>query len=124
MNLDQRGFMFGWFKPRCTVDSTTREWIDRRWKWLSDEFGSDLMIESPTVLPTNEFFPDRYDERDDQTVRALFDRVCEYMHVPRELVDLEIFCDEGRPETVNQHGHAMGGAAGLYQEGERFQIKI
>jgi len=49
------------FRPRCPVDPTTRGWINRRWKWLMDEFGSDFMIDAPTVLPASQFFPDRYD---------------------------------------------------------------
>jgi hypothetical protein len=102
----------------------TREWIEKRWRWLTDEFGSDLMIESATVLPTNEFFPDEYNPRDEDTVRALFDRVCEYMHVPRDLVDLELFSEDRRPHMVNEHGHALGGAAGLYEEGARTKIKL
>src|SRR5688572_1324138 len=116
--------LFNWFKSRCPVDPTTRQWIDQRWKWLTNEFGSDLMVGSPTILPTNEFFPDRYDERDDDSVRMLLNRVCEYMQVPVDLVDWKIFSDEGRPQTVNRDGHEIGGAAGLYQEGERFAISI
>jgi hypothetical protein len=53
--------VFSWLRPRCPVDPVTREWIDRRWKWLTDEFGADLMVDAMTVLPTAEFFPDEYD---------------------------------------------------------------
>ena len=118
--------MFDWFRrrPACNVDPVTRDWIDRRWRWLTDEFGSDLMIDSPTVLPTAEFFPDVYDPADEVTVRALLERVCDGMHVSRHLVDWEFFSEDRRPELVNSEGHALGGAAGLYEESERFTIRL
>jgi hypothetical protein len=117
--------MFNWLRPRprCPVDPTTRAWIDRRWRWLTDEFGPDLMIDAPTVLPTPEFFPDEYDTSDD-AVRTLVDRVCEYMHVPPDLVDLDFYSESGRPAFVDDQGRAIGGTAGLYRSGHRFTIHL
>lgn len=111
------------FRPRCPVDPTTRGWINRRWKWLMDEFGSDFMIDAPTVLPTKEFFPDSYDASE-EAVRTLVDRVCGYMHVSCDLLDLDFFSEERRPHFVDEHGHAIGGAAGLFQSGHRFTIRL
>lgn len=36
--------MFGWFpskssKPECPVDPQTKEWIERRMTWLTEQFG-------------------------------------------------------------------------------------
>jgi hypothetical protein len=108
--------MFGWFRARCPVDPVTRQWIDRRWRWLTDEFGADLMIDSPTVLPTAEYFPDEYNASED-SVRCLLDRVCEYMHVTPELVDLKFYSEANRPQCVNENGLAIGGTAGLFEDG-------
>src|SRR5947207_1575910 len=117
------GRMLWFFQPRCPVDQVTRDWIDRRWKWLTDEFGGDFMIDAPTVLPTPEFFPDAYDGSED-AVRALVERVCEYMHVPPDLVDLEFYSEANRPEFVNENGLAIAGTAGLFEEGSRHIIHL
>jgi hypothetical protein len=105
------------------LDPLARDWIDQRWHWLTDEFSSELMIDSPTVLPTNEFFPDPYDASD-EAVRALTDRVCDYMRVSRHLVDIEFYSESNRPDFVNEHGQAIGGTAGLYDEGARYTIHL
>jgi hypothetical protein len=51
--------MFG-SKPTCPLDPPTQEWIDRRWQWLTEEFGSERLQSAPVILPTPEFFPDAY----------------------------------------------------------------
>jgi hypothetical protein len=81
------------------------------------------MLDAPTVLPTAEFFPDPYDASDD-AVGTLVDRVCEYMHVPRRLVDLDFFSEHDRPGFVDEAGHAIGGVAGLYHAGYRHTIRL
>lgn len=115
--------MFNWFRPHCPVDPTTRRWIERRWRWLTDEFGPDLMIDAPTVLPTAEFFPDRYDASPD-AVRTLLDRACGYMHVSPDLIDLDYFSEEGRPDFVDARGRAIGAIAGLFEDGHRVTIHL
>jgi hypothetical protein len=111
------------FRPRCPVDPTTRGWINRRWKWLMDEFGSDFMIDAPTILPTHEFFPDRYDA-DEKSVTRLVHRVCDYMHVSSDLIDLEFFSEQNRPAFVDESGQPIAGTAGLFQPGRRFTIHL
>jgi hypothetical protein len=116
--------MFGWLRGCCTVDSVTKDWIENRWRWLTDQFGADAMIDSPTVLPTAEFFPDHYD-RTEQSARKLVDRVCDWMSVESSLIDLQFFVRPKRPTFVNQHGHAIGETAGTYHKGDsKFVVRI
>ena len=64
-------------------------------EWLLEEFGSDTFRRVTVVLPTDEFFPDSY-SADEEDARALLDRVCEYMSVNPDLIELEFFDDENR----------------------------
>jgi hypothetical protein len=117
--------MFGWLRNSCPIDPVTRAWIEQRYRWLTSEFGSDLMINSPTILPTNHFFPDRYD-RTDQTATAMVNRVCDYMGVDPATIDLQFFTDKTQNLVlVNDEGHALGGTAGTYRRGDsKFVIRI
>jgi hypothetical protein len=116
--------MFNWFRSSCTVDPLTRGWIDSRWRWLRDEFGVDAMLDSPTVLPTDEFFPEKYDGSE-QAVRKLVERVCDYMRVEPSSVELQFFKNANRPDLVNEQGHGIGEAIGTYHAGDtRFVIRL
>jgi hypothetical protein len=116
--------MFGWFTSSCTVDPITREWIEHRWRWLSKEFGGDTMIDSPNVLPTEQFFPDKYDRSED-AVRVLVDRVSEYMGVASSQIDLQFYNNVRRPYLINEDGHGIGEAVGTYHQGDsQFVIRI
>jgi hypothetical protein len=88
-----------------------------------DEFGSDFMINAPTILPTQEFFPDPYDGSE-RAVRRLLDRVCGYMRVSADLVDVEYFSEQHRPDFVDDAGRTIGGIAGLYEPGHRITIHL
>jgi hypothetical protein len=81
-----------------------------------DEFGHDFMKAAPTVLPTAAFFPDAYDGSG-RAVRQLFERVCGYMHVRPELIDLAFYSEGGRPALVDGAGRPIATTAGLYEGG-------
>jgi hypothetical protein len=116
--------MFNWFASSCTVDPVTRDWIDQRWRWLTDEFGVDAMINSKTVLPTPEFFPDKYDASE-SAVGTLVERVCAYMGVSPSMIDIQFYANIARPYLVNEDGHGIGEAVGTYHEGDsRFIIRL
>jgi len=114
--------MFGWFRARCPVDAAAKAWIESRLRWLTDEFELHLN-DPPVILPTAQFFPQRYDGSD-VSIRVLFDQVCGYMHVVPQLVHLDIFTPKPTPLwLVNEVGHAVPTeAAGTYQEATRKYI--
>jgi hypothetical protein len=84
--------MFGWFRPRSPCDPAAKVWVEGRLKWLSEQFGLHILLERPIILPTNEFFPDPYDGSS-KAVRRMFRRVCQYMEVDPDAVELKLFND-------------------------------
>jgi hypothetical protein len=117
--------MFGWlFPPSCPCDPAAKAWVERRLRWLSEDFDDHAFNGRPIVLPTLEFFPDRYDGSR-PTVQTLLERVCGYMDVVPDLVTLEFVADAGKIWLVNDAGDYIPHAAGTYEEGERqFIIRI
>ena len=102
--------MFGWFRPTCPCDPEAKRWVEQRLRWLTRQFGLHVLLEAPVVLPTEEFFPDRWDGSP-EAVRLLFDRVCGHMGVRPNAVRLELFTDKPL------YG-ATGFAAAQWQDGE------
>jgi hypothetical protein len=116
--------MLGWFRPTCPVDRCAKVWIEERLEWLSKQFSERNLSTGQIILPTNQFFPDRYD-RSYEAVEALLERVCGYMGVALSLVRLEIFQDGNPLWLVNEAGKAIPRAAGTYSEGsDKFDIRI
>lgn len=107
--------MFGWFRPVCPVEPHAKRWIEERLLWLADELGLDVFTRRALILPLAEFFPDRYDATD-ESVRRLVRRVCGYMDVDPDRVELEFFTDRANLWLVNENGHYLPRAAGLYDE--------
>lgn len=107
--------MLGWFKPACPVDPHAKRWIEQRLSWLAQQFGRDVFSRRALILPLQEFFPDRYDQSA-ESVRVLVDRVCAYMDVDPDRVELEFYTDRGGVWLVNERGQALPRAAGLYDE--------
>jgi hypothetical protein len=117
--------MFGWLFPAsCPCDPAAKDWVEGRLEWLAKEFDDHAFNGRPVVLPTHDFFPDRYDGSK-PSVRALLDRVCGYMDVAPGLVALKFVSDAGKIWLVNDAGQYMPHAAGTYEEGERkFVIRL
>ncbi len=116
--------MFDWlFAPSCPCDLAAKEWIEERLAWLAEEFDDHAFNGRRIVRPSPEFFPDPYDGSK-PAVRALLDRVCDYMDVVPDLVELKFVSDAGKIWTVAPD-LALPSAAGTYEEGERkFIIRI
>jgi hypothetical protein len=109
--------MFDWlFSPTCPCDPVTKRWIEERLRWLTQQFGLHLLLERPIVLPTNEFFPDPYDGSK-KAVQRMFDRVCKYMEVDPDFVELRIYTDK-TPGSIVAIDPTRGFAAGTWQGGE------
>ena len=117
--------MFGWlFRPSCPCDPAAQAWVEERLLWLAEEFDDSAFSGRRVVLPIPRFFPDPYDGSE-ETVRTLLDRVCDYMDVVPDLVDLEFVANAGKIRLVNDAGQELPGAAGTYQEGEgKFLVRI
>ncbi len=103
----------GWFTLGCPIETEDKAWIEESMLWLIEEFGDDTLRKAVIVLPTDEFFPDPFSE-DEEDVRSLVDRVCGYMGVEPERVELDFFTDESRglqralPSYESSHGGALG----------------
>jgi hypothetical protein len=107
--------MFNWFHPAVPLELNAKHWVEQRLAWLSDQFGYDVFVRRAVILPLEEFFPDPYDGSD-ETVRVLLDRVCRYMDVEPDRVELELFSNPKDFYLVNEEGHYLPtGAAGTYQ---------
>ena len=106
--------MFGFSRPSLPVTPEQRAWIDGRANWIADEFGEARLREVRVIVPTPEFFPDRFDGKESD-VLPIFDRVCGYMGVDSNRVDVYLY-DDGRPDLGPGfliQGDRRG-AAGLY----------
>jgi hypothetical protein len=112
----------GWFRPSCQLDAENKAWIDRRFTWLSEEFGLESIWKAEVILPTHEYFPDPYDGSE-EAAESLFDRVCGYMHVDRGRMDL-CFYSEDRPGASLGLSGRYEGTAGLYEPGWRQTVRI
>jgi len=106
--------MLGWFgTPSCPVTDDERTWIERRFKWLTDQFGRQRLREGTLVLPTTEFFPARYEGTADELAELMV-RVARYMDVDPKELRLR-FYEDRRP---NIEGVWNEGTVGLYSESE------
>lgn len=75
------------------------------------------MLEARVITPTAEDFPDPYDKTSTASVGTLFGRVCSYMHVDRNGIELEIVPDETEElRRILPYWRGASGrhAAGLY----------
>lgn len=110
--------MFGWFRPRCTIDPVTRRWVDGRLAWLDRAFPVPA-DDRRTVLPTRGDFPDPYDESD-AAVRRLAVRVCGYMGIDPAAIDVRLFDNPARQlRLIDGRNRALPtGPAGTYHRGD------
>ncbi len=106
-----------WFTPKCPVEAEDKAWIEESMLWLIEEFGAETLRNATVVLPTDEFFPDQFSE-DEDDVRALVRRLCGYMGVDPERVELEIFTDQdiGTQRRLPSSEYSRSGAAGHYRK--------
>ncbi len=108
--------MFGWFRATCPCDAAAKRWVEDRLQWLSRQFGLHVLLERAIILPTSEFFPDAYD-RSPKAVRQMFRRICDYMAVDPETVEIKLFTDR-TPHSIVALDPTYGFAAGTWQGGE------
>jgi hypothetical protein len=106
-----------WFDPKCPVEVEDKAWIEESLLWLIEEFGVDTLRNTSVILPTSEFFPDQF-SGDEDDLPALVNRVCGYMDVDPERVELEIFTDHraAASRDLPSYEYAHSGAAGHYRK--------
>ena len=103
--------MFG--KPTCPIDADSKQWIEKRFGWLADEFGLERLVNSPTVLPTEEFLPLDYDYSEEGIENLMF-RCADLMGIDGSRLRLN-FYEEVRPQYPDT---TINTTAGLYSERE------
>jgi hypothetical protein len=113
------------FRAKCPVDDESRSWVDRRMKWLAEEFGMETWRTAKAVEPTEEFFPDKFDGTQ-ETVRLMLDRVCGFMGVDPNRVELQYYREGAKAEISHTvHVATTGrGSAGHYIAGEKEIVGI
>src|SRR5262245_51854256 len=118
--------MFAWLTPSsCPCDSAAKTWVEKRLRWLEGQFDDHAFNGRRIVLPTPEFFPDPYDGST-ACVRALLDRICGYMDVDPDRIELKAIPRKNRIHLENEAGQAIStGPAGTYSPGnERDTIHL
>jgi hypothetical protein len=114
--------MFGWFQPTCPVPDEEKSWTEQRMRWLAGHFGLDRLRQATVILPTPEFFPEPY-AATEADGRVLFRRVCRYLNVDPEPLQLEFYTEKAPLPGLGDYFHE--GTAGLYLEsGWARQIRL
>src|SRR5438445_89739 len=94
--------MFGWFSARCPLDTWEMTWTEMRMRWLADQFGLDRLRTAEVILPTDDYFPDPY-QGTTREVRRLMRRLCGFMDIEPDSVELEICEDLQLPEAAGHY---------------------
>lgn len=66
--------MFGWFSPKCPVRTAEKTWTERRMLWLVERFGLERLRLAEVILPTDDYFPERY-RGTSKDARRIFERL-------------------------------------------------
>ena len=110
--------MFG-ARPKLPISVEDRLWVENGFDRLSRMLGRQRMLQAEMVLPDAAHFPDPYDKTD-SAAEKMFCRICHYMQVDRNLIDLEIFPDATAElsKMLPYWRGSHGGCAGLYVHAE------
>jgi hypothetical protein len=91
-----------------------KEWVDKSFLWLIEEFGEDTLRSVAVVTPTPEFFPNPYDTSP-EAAASLVHTVCGYMHVDPARLDLRFYQDRACcPDSESIWDSPREGAAGRF----------
>jgi hypothetical protein len=106
--------MFG-FAPKLPITEEDRLWVEDAFHRLCKCLGRERMLHCRVILPQAEDFPDPYD-KSEESLELMFQRICEYMQVDHESVELEVFADETSElsRLLPYWKGDQGGCAGVY----------
>jgi hypothetical protein len=85
--------VFGLLKPKVPLDDDQLDWADRSFRRLGTLLGARRLLDATVILPTEEHFPDPYDQSED-ALRRMVDRVAAAMKVDPGQIDVELFHSE------------------------------
>ena len=111
-----------WSTPKCPVEAEDKLWLEESMEWLLEEFGSDAFRDVTVVLPTDEFFPDEY-SADEDDARALVDRVCGYMSVNPDLIEVEFFQNDANEFQRETWYLDEGSISTFFRNGQKYLEK-
>lgn len=111
-------------KPKPTVTSEDKEWIEDAFLWFEEQYGADYLKNVRIIEPTKEFFNYEFSGIEKDAEYAL-EKCMEYMEIKNANVDLYFFSespmefeDEGIIATHNEEGFRSqsSNAIGKYSE--------
>lgn len=97
--------LFGLFPPSSPLPVREKAWTEVHMRWLARQFGADRLLKAPVVLPDDHWFPEPYDDAEEDA-RRLLHRIGDIMQVATTSIRLEVCADE-----------AMSEASGHYEPG-------
>ena len=109
-----------WFASKCPVTDEERLWIEDASRWLIEEFGLEVVQNAEVILPTEDFFPDKYfGGRED--VLPMLKRVCGYMDVDYSNLSLRFYSEHNESFCKNLIALETSGqgTVGYYQNRKR-----
>lgn len=109
--------MFGLTKPRCPLEPEVAKWVEYSMGWLASRFGESIIRDGKVILPNKDYFPDPISPTV-ADLTPLFERVCVYMRIDPDSIDLRFFSEAGNTDLGNGLVIATEGpsAAGLYRD--------
>jgi hypothetical protein len=109
--------MFG-LRPKLPITEDERLWVDEGFSRLNRMVGWSRTQNTPVVLPTDEYFPDAWDATE-VGLETLFKRVCGYMRVPRNGVELTVVPDSSELlDMLPAYSDIPEDPAGLHMGGD------
>src|SRR5580658_3684372 len=94
--------MFGWFAPKCPLDSWEQAWTETRMRWLADRFGIKRLLDAEVVLPNDHFFPEEFRGTPEDAANIMR-RLCGYMGADGDKLELEILPDDQMPQAAGRY---------------------
>lgn len=93
----------GLFAAKCPLEADAKLWVEQRLCWLAEVLGFQRMLQAPIVLPTPEWFPERY-KPTEESIDVVFHRVCELMQLDASRFELSILDDNETQQEGVIHG--------------------